>query len=195
MKKFLLTIFVLCSLTAVTFPQQANNRTANDDVLISKGHPTVYITFERYGKAIDISQSRLAEPGNTTLSRQQGRDVWLRLHNNTRWTIEINSWSFYLIRQPNGSFGLNDGMEANIIYGVLEGDGRLVPYGGDSFSNSWLPPGHSVLFSVRRDHLSNNRSIFVAFRYEWESEHGFADGVEPTHRAEFDSYHLPENEH
>lgn len=198
MRKLLSVMLILSSLPVVGLAQHEKSPTAISDIRVSKNRPSVFLTFERFGKAINPMEARLAEKGGTSKSKEKGEDIWLRLHNNTRVLIEIPTWSLYLTRyqRPDGStaFGLSDGMEVSALYGVLESDGRHVLYGGDSFSNSLLPPGRSVIFSVSRDHLSKNRSIFVWFRYEWEWESrlGYAEGKEPSHRAEFYSYQLPE---
>jgi hypothetical protein len=198
MRHLLCTILLLCNLTSICLPQQVNSPASDDDVRLSKDHPAIYITFERRGKAINPMESRLAETGETSKSTEKGDDYWLRLHNNSRWAILIPTWSLYIgkkvspYRLSNGKsiLGLSDGMEVNTMYEVAENDGRVLPYGGDSHSQSWLPPGYSVIFSVSREHLSNGRSIYVYFNYEWESEQVYSNNLAPEHRIMYWGYRL-----
>ena len=178
MRKAFVAILFLSSLSAGGLSTEKNNSPTDKDVRILKDHPAVYITFERFGKSVDIINARIAESGEASKPIEKGEDIRLRLHNNTRWAIEFPTWSMYigkkdsLYRLSDGSnvFGLNDDQQVNVLYRVLESDGRYVPYGGDSFSHSWLPPGRSIIFSVNRNHLSNSRSIYVLFNYERESQ-------------------------
>src|SRR2546423_554526 len=140
--KFLLT-GLLFSLALSAAAQQTTTQTV-DDIRIAKDKPTVYLTFERFGKAIDPSRSRIAETQvATSESKKKGDDVWLRLHNNTRWSIVFRTWSYYFgkITKPyrpgeGSSFQLSDGMEVNTIYTVIESDGRRVASAGDTYNLS-----------------------------------------------------------
>jgi hypothetical protein len=198
MRKLLLALLIMCTLSAVCLPQQVNSPTPDGDIRISKEHPAIYITFERRGKAINPMESRMAETGEASKSKEKGDDYWLRLHNNSRWAILFPTWSLYFgkkvspYRLPDGKsiLGLSDGMEVNTKYQVVEDDGRVVPYGGDSYSQSWLPPGRSVIFSVTRAHLSKGRSIYVYFNYEWESGQVYSNNLEPEHRVMYWGYRL-----
>jgi len=198
MTKLPLTIFILCSLTVVGFSQQKKGSATGNDAGNSKEYPIVYITFERFGKAINPMDTRMAETGEPSKSKEKGEDVWLRLHNNSQWAITFATDSMYLgkrispYRSSDGSsiLGLNDGTEVSIQYQIEEEDGRRVPYGSDMSFASWLPPGRSVLFSVRRDHLSKNRSIFISFNYEWEKGQVYSNNLPPVHRSEYYSYRL-----
>jgi hypothetical protein len=193
MRNLVLALLVLSCFAATGLPQQDKNSVPDSDVRISKDKPGIYITFERLGKAINPMDARMAETGESSKSKEKGNDVWLRLHNNTRWAIGFPTLSLYLgkklspYRLPNGrnSFGLGDGMEVNVVYRVLESDGRVVPYGSDNSSSSLLPPGRSIIFSVRRDHLSKGRSIYVEFEYEWEFGQVYSNNLAPVHRTEY----------
>lgn len=199
MRKLLLALLIVCSLTTICWPQQVNSPTSSD-VRISKDHPAIYITFERRGEAINPMDSRLAETGETSKSKEKGEDYWLRLHNNSRWAILFPTWSLYVGKKVSpyrlsdgGSIlGLSDGMEVNALYTVVEDDGRVVPYGGDSYSQSWLPPGRSIIFSVSREHLSKGRSIYIYFNYEWERGEVYSNNLSPEHRSMYWSYRLRE---
>jgi hypothetical protein len=201
MRYLLITLLLLCSVTTVCLPHQANIPASDGDIRLSKDQPAIYITFEGRGKAINPMHSHLAETGETSKSKERGEDYWLRLHNNSRWAILFPTWSLYIgkkvspyrLSDGHSVLGLSDGMEVNAMYQVVEDDGRIVPYGGDSHSESWLPPGRSVIFSVSREHLSKGRSIYVYFNYEWESGQVYSNNLEPEHRVMYWGYRLRED--
>jgi hypothetical protein len=200
MKNLLLTSLVLLSLAATGLPQD-KSPVSDADIRLSKEKPGIYITFERLGKAPNPMDARLGETGEPSKSKERGNDVWLRLHNNTRWAIGFRTWSLYVgksvtpYRLPNGanSFGLGGGMEVNVVYRVEESDGEVVPYGGDNSSYSLLPPGRSIIFSVMREHLSKGRSINVEFEYEWEFGQTYSNNLAPVHRSEYYGTRLQED--
>ena len=116
------------------------------------------------------------EPSDASNSKQKGSDVWLRLHNNTCWPIELLTFGMYLPKKRpdekpvdwiKRARYLGNDTEISVAYDVQEKDGRhhFSPF--DSFSVSRIPPGVSVIFSVAREDLSKERSIFVDFNYEW----------------------------
>ena len=199
--KALLAVLIVCMLTVVCISQQVNPPTLGSDVRISKDRPAIYITFEHRGKAINPMDSRLAETGETSKSKEKGEDYWLRLHNNSRWAVLIPTRSLYvgkkvspfLLSDGGSILGLSDGMEVNAHYTVVEDDGRVVPYGGDSDSESWLPPGRSVIFSVNREHLSKGRSIYIYFNYEWERGEVYSNNLPAEHRSMYWGYRLRED--
>jgi len=201
MRHLLLTLVLLCCPTTICLAQKADGPALDGDIRLSKDHPAVYITFERRGKALNPMESRLAETGETSKSKERGEDIWLRLHNNSRWAIQFPTWSLYLgkkvspYRLSDGKsiLGLSDGAEVNAVYQVVEADGRVVPNGGDTSSQSWLPPGCSVIFSVSREHLSKGRSIYVYFTYEWESGQTYSNNLAPEHRSMYWGYRLRED--
>jgi len=197
LKYVLPVLLMVCCLASAVIAQQPSGP-AVDDVRLSKDHPAVYITFERRGRAVDPMKARLAESEVTTSQRPAGDDYYLRLHNNSRWAIRFSTISWYMgnsvsaIRLSNGQsvLGLNDGLEVNAFYSVEESDGRRVPYGGDTYSQSWLTPGRSVLFSVARAHLAEGRSIFIDYRYEWEDGQEYSNNLAPEHRSMYWGYRL-----
>jgi hypothetical protein len=201
MRYWLLMSVLFFSLTNICWPQQVNKQLSGGDIRLSKDQPAIYITFERRGKAVNPMDSRLAETGETSKSQEKGDDIWLRLHNNSRWAILFSTRSLYVgnkispYRLSDGKsvLGLSDGMEVNAVYQVVENDGRVVPFGGDMHSLSWLPPGRSILFSVNREHLSKGRSIYIYFNYEWEREEQFSYNLSPEHRSMYWGYRLRED--
>lgn len=200
MRNLFLTLMLFGSLTPICLSQHVNNAASDADIRISKDHPSIYITFEKRGKAVNPMDSRLAETGQPSKSKEKGDDIWLRLHNNSRWAILFPTWSLYIgknvspYRLSDGKsvLGLADDTEVNAKYQVVEDDGKILAYGGDSYSQSWLPPGRSVIFSVNREHLSKGRSIYVYFNYEWESGQVYSNNLSPEHRSMYWSYRLQE---
>lgn len=167
--------------------------------LIDEDKPSVYLEFEQFGKAGDWKQARLGEE-SAQPKIEKGKDVWLRLYNNSCWELKIPTFSMYTSKIPDPAnpgkmkiaFGqLPDATMANVFYKVEEQDRKQVVWGGDSHSNSWLPPGYSVLFPVYREHLENSRSIYVDFNFGWETKQ-FSNNLDPLHRSFFWGYRLEE---
>src|ERR1044072_4584820 len=101
MRNLLSALLILCSLAVIGLPQQKKNLASDDDIRISKDQPTIYITFVRSGKR---------EPVHNSESKE---GVWLRLHNNTKWT---------LLLEASGAggkvFARGDEEEVGMYYGV-----------------------------------------------------------------------------
>jgi len=199
MSKPLALVTILVALSRLAVAQSAPCD-ASKDVRIDKTNPGIYLTFERLGKAVNSPSTRLMEPSDSSNSKQNGSDVWLRLHNNTCWTIQLLTFSMYMPKKkPDEKQGdwikrigyLENNTEISLDYDVVEKDGRRHFSPFDSFAASNVPPGVSVIFSVARDDLSKERSIYVDFHYAWEvNERGYARANEPEHRVEYSSYDL-----
>jgi hypothetical protein len=196
----LLPLVIILLATYSTAVAQAAPCDASKDARIDKNNPGVYLTFERLGKAVNPLDTRLMEPSDASNSKQKGSDVWLRLHNNTCWPIQLLTFSMYLPKKRpderpadwiKRARYLENNTEISIAYDVQEKDGRRHFSPFDSFSVSRIPSGASVIFSVAREDLSKERSIFVDFNYEWEEdERGSTRTNEPQHRVEYRSYDL-----
>ena len=87
--------------------------------------------------------------------------------------------------------GLCDGTEVSIRYGIEDAGGKPIPWGVDFGAISMLPPGASVVFSVRRDHLENGRSIRILYRYRKEGEKRKLEDYGSEHWVYFKSSDLP----
>jgi hypothetical protein len=202
MQRFVFVLVLFTRIATTSSVQQVDHTTSNDDIRLSKDKPGIYLTFERRGKGIDPMQTRMAETGNTSKSKEKGQDIWLRLHNNTRWAILFPTWSLYVgpgvapFRLSDGTsvLSLSDGMEVSAKYQVEESDGKVVPYGIDVSSQSWLAPGRSIIFSVDREHLTKGRSIYVYFTYEWERGQQYSNNLSPEHRSMYWGYRLQEDD-
>ncbi len=200
MKKIVLILSFLFTFSTFAFPQQKGVCENTKDYRLDKNNPTVYLTFERFGKAKDDwKQSKLGEWSDKS-KIEKGNDVWLRLHNNSCWDISFQTDSLYISKiaslddpnKPKIVFGaLEDGAITNIQYRIEEQNRKQVLYGSDMSSLSALASGKSVLFCVFREHLSNSRSIYVDFNYEWEKDN-WSNNLAPLHRSFFWGYRLKE---
>ena len=178
--KLLITVVAICVLVEAVSAQRGGSRRARRDVHISKQHPTIYITFEGSGRE---------------------RDVWLRLHNNTRWVIQVPAVEMYMGRDvvpyrladEYRLAGKGRGAVAKPRYYVERSDGT--PVTTDQVDTSFgapVPPGHSVLFNVSREHLSKGHRVYLIFSYQWESGQDYEGAREPIHRVGFDGDRLLE---
>jgi hypothetical protein len=136
--------------------------------------PSVELTFDHFGKAIDLRDQRIAETGEPVGLREPGSDIWLRLRNNSEFLISFATFSMYVgpktepvtAADGRGLLALSEGMEVNVIFGIEDSTGRPVPYGGDVSSKSWLPSGRSIIFGVPRQLFSNDHSVFVEYNID-----------------------------
>jgi len=181
---------VICSslLNTATAQRRSGSRIA--DVRISKNHPTVYVTFERAGKRESRRHGESSE------------GVWLRLHNNTRWRIDLQAYGLSNI------FIEGNEKEVGFYYEVAaipkpssrfreippspvaeEQECKLPVVGyGDLRSGIELAPGESILFSVPREHLCKNLYVKLDFRYAWQPQWG----DEPLHSVRFYGLDVPD---
>jgi hypothetical protein len=163
----------------------------------------IEITFEHFGEALNPLEQHMMEKGerNKSLIKQSAEaanGVWLRLRNSSPLPIKFRTDSFYLprpncgVKLANGANGpgVCDGSEVSIQYLIEEAGGKTVSYGLDFGSESVLPPGGSVLFSVARVHLDNGRIIFVGFSYLKENEKHELENHGSPHRVSFRSSQL-----
>jgi WD40 repeat protein len=141
----------------------------------------VYITFEHYGDMTDPGELRMVEsdePRQSKLKKPAAESsaVWLRLHNDSPLPIKIPTQSMYLpnpkcfFQLPGGQkvFGLCDGREVSIWFGLEDKDGKALPYGFDFGSSAILLPRTSALFAVPREALRGGN--VVRFDYSFQKE-------------------------
>ena len=153
-------ILILSVILIVTPISWAQRRVTNPR--LSKSRPSVYITFDHVGKIIPVSSE---EPADR---------VWLRLHNNTRWPIILET-----DRVVTRKYGA-----AALFWDIFcEGPDpfSLTQHCVDCASKP-LASGHYVLFTVRRGDLGKGCAIRVKFSYGWEANSG-----EPEHFVYFQS--------
>lgn len=208
--KILLSLALLCGFASDGPAQRHKQGTSKADVVLSRGKPTVYVTFERAGERKPVH----AEESN--------KGLWFRLHNNTRWTISFCTESSYIGRKTSALrlsdgrvvLGLRESTEVSACYEVevvrayesgRTQDGGLFmerpvniqnpPIGtrGHLLGTSWLPSARSVIFSIPREHLAKYLAIYVSFNYEWETGERDTGRGEPQHRVYFLASDLPED--
>jgi hypothetical protein len=212
-----LILQIVCVLLVVSVRVESQNKVAPKpcsaglDVPLSSGDPTVYLTYDHDGDQ-KTPDARLLQAGtpeessksNNIQARRGAKFLWLRIHNNTPWTIGFPTESLYIgaaitawhLCGGVGVLGLRDGLEVNACYLVdtTERNGEMpprVPGRIDVVATSWLPPGRSVIFQVPQEYVSEKFSVYLPFNYEWETENRHVRGGEPEHRAYFYARMLP----
>jgi len=150
---------------------------------IDSKHPTVFITFERKGKRTPLHYGESDE------------GIWLRLHNNTRWTLSFKSFG---VPKELGEIGFFYEVEKVVTEETgsifQESKAEEMPLGyrvNHFYSPFLLQPGKSITFSIPLEHLGKNRKIAVSFNYEWENKGKHELDVEPQHKVFFYSSKIP----
>ena len=198
---FGLALTLVAAASAIAQPQSSCG--TSNDVRIVKENPTVYLTFESFGKALSLGEQKMLQNDQQEKSRQKGNDVWLRVHNNTCWPISLKQFGMYVPKRQAGEepgerfkrMGiLDDGAETGLFYSVMK-DGNHIGYSGiDTFDYVRLLPGRTTLFSVNRDALKDGQSIRLSFNYDWEFQRGAVRKSyivnEPGHYIEYSAYDL-----
>lgn len=192
MTKTLMLILLLLCLSTVGYAQHSKPRRVKTEVRLSRNKPTVYITFERAGKREPLEAGESDE------------GIWLRLHNNTRWTITFPAFG---VPETLGEVGMFYEVEAirNIeTYRDAPKSGESqrqeqaaqeTPVGyrlGHVSSTVQLPPGDSIVFSVPREHLNKGLALHLSFSYEWQNQDDVFAGRDPRTYVYFYSSALPQ---
>ena len=182
--------------------------TAQADIEIAKLKDPVTITFEHYGEPIDEGAQRIGEYAKPHKRKDQpanvAKGIWLRLRNNSQLPITISTLSMYM--RPKGScrdvpatekiaFGLCNGQEADLKYGIRDKNGEWVPHGFDFGAIHVLLAGWSVVFSIDRSDIGNGRSIVVGFKFQKENEKGDLKDYGSDQTINFKSTDLPGQQH
>lgn len=195
----LLALFLTLNISNLTVLSQTKGACPiRSNIVREKNRPTVYLIFEKDGKRKPKYEGESAE------------GIWLRLYNNTAWAIHIYTEGYYeksmfsslLICGNVKDEGLRNGLEVAPLYYVeATNDNVAVPKinrGHRHLDPSiWLPSGHSLLFSVPREHLAKFLQVSIWFSYEWEWERVKGgrlerDSQEPLHVVSFNNQDLPE---
>jgi hypothetical protein len=196
MKKLVLSLLVsLLCLSSVSGKQQSSQDRSRS-ILIRKDRPSVYIEFERSGKAPPLFE------------REKEERIWLRLYNNTQWAINFCSFSVknqygragivYEVKRSRTSFGMPKGSSNQ---GALpeernQQESVRTPQGystADVCTPYSLGSGKSVTFSLPREHLGKN--LYIEFEYwpEWENRDNEL-GNFPKYSVSFGNQELPSGE-
>ena len=135
---FLLTAFGINAQTPADKPSKLDAK-----------RPSVYISFERVGKASPLYEG------------ESDQRIWLRLRNNTSLNIFT---CYFLVAKDYGDTGM---------YFTVDGpptskQTRPLGYGrADDCSVLTIKPGESALFSIPREDLQPRQKISVSFHYGW----------------------------
>ncbi len=184
---------------------ERERRIQQADAEVATWEGKIRISFESYGEPNDPMKSRLGEKARPHQKRkgqspQTATGVWLRFRNDSHLPVTFSTDSFYMntgakcgYTTSAGKFltGLCDGNEVSIQYGIEDAGGKTIPWGVDFGSISMLPPGASLFFSVRRDHLDNGRSILIHYMYRKEGEKRRLEDYGSTRSVYFRSSDLP----
>lgn len=201
MLKSIVVMFLSSLMVSTAMGQGKISCLKNEDVLLDKTKPAIYLTFERSGERTPRSPD------------ESSSGIWLRLHNNTHWPITTYAGS--LISLPKSAFTPLSGCQGNLL-GLLDGVEIAAAYFAEADAGSsasapkvlrhdslgsdiWLAPGQSLIFSVAREHLGKHLSIYVPFNYQWEQSEvkvtkGSLFGIandNVKHRVYFNDYQLP----
>ncbi len=199
--RIILIFIVAVSLPTALLAQRTKIRRANNNVRLQKDKPTVYISFVRFGERESFR----------TVDSENG--VYLRLHNNTRWTLVLQAYGAggYVFTKPDAEeIGMFYGVEEVPRIGIQMGTGdsenpslstqqpvkQIDPYENcEAALGYWsstvtiieLQPGKSFLFSLPREALCRNLRAYILYQYKWEND----NGSEPEHRVYFYGRDLP----
>jgi len=199
--RLLCLIFLLLSLPFIGLCQHPEDRNGlAKELLIKSNEPSVFISFEKSGKAHPLFQGETDDR------------YWLRLRNNTKGDIEF---CYFEVEKQYGDIAIRYNIEQENNFGseapvsstsqVLATQGNKtseasaaeqIPNGyalGDSCLVYRLSSGRSVLFSVPKVHLNRSDGSFridIPFKYGWE-DGSSVEGSPPRHIISFSSGKLP----
>lgn len=144
-------------------------------VKINQSKPSVFISFVKLGKREPL------EAG------ESNEGLWLRLHNNTRWTIWLPSFS---VPQGAGEIGLHydlEEMPTSVEQREKPGVCDCPQLYSLPHQASFKPvkPGKSVLFSIPGERLASKHMLRVFFFYDWEQLIDVVTNKEPNHFVYF----------
>lgn len=178
MKMRVVGLFALLVCLSAALGQQSSED-GRRGMLVRKDRPSVYVEFERSGRALPLFEGEKEDR------------IWLRLQNNTKWTIEFCSFS---VKEQYGSAG--------VVYEVKRQRSSSfqteakTPQGystGDTCTAYHLSSGKSLVFSVPREHLRTNLYLEIEFWPEWENKDNEL-GSFPQSYVSFSNHELPINE-
>ena len=125
--------------------------------------PSIFISLE----SVEIMKD--------SLRRKDEKRVWLRLRNNSRWTIKVDA-----------SGGVKGQDDASLYYDILDDKDNIKQRRACHVcSIVGLARGKSILFAVPYEELEKAASLRIQFSYPWEDEVEVAPAIEPTHFVYF----------
>jgi hypothetical protein len=167
------TVFFIVAIVVVS-AQTRRPIKRSSEIRLSSDKPSVYISYVRSGKREPLRAD------------ENDEGVWLRLHNNTKWTIIFPAFD---VPETHGQVGMFYVLEP------VSADITDLPKGNEIrhvYSTEELGPGESVLFSVPREHLPKGVVLRVRFSYEWEDQADVFVGREVEHIVSFYASKLPQ---
>ncbi len=174
-------VFTLCFGGDVVCQTKRAADLTRNDVVIKPNETSVYLCVDR-----ELGNKR--KKGGSNL-------LWLRVHNNTVWTIRFRAERMGTLSQPlklsNGRIipGLTNRSTAFPEY-EFEPKKPGVQLGGPSWGDlgtaNWLPSNTSSLFAVPTKYFKLG-TLYLEYKYEWEFTGSIADESHaPIHRIYFD---------
>ncbi|MGH9928572.1 MAG: hypothetical protein ACREA9_04985 [Pyrinomonadaceae bacterium] len=179
------SLFCIGSISGNVSSQERNAANlTRENVVVTWNKPTVYICAD-----LKLNKSK----NNST---KDGNIVWLRVYNNTIWTIRFGATTGATLQKalvlPNGSrvAGLTDD---SVFFPRYEFESNSPnaeaerPAWGDFGTASWLPSNVSAVFSVPQKYFANGK-LFLTYKYQWEFTGTIGDESHaPVHRVYFDA--------
>jgi hypothetical protein len=182
-----LLAYFLCCVGSVSSQAKKAASLTRDDVVIRRNKATLFICADR----------KLIE----TNGKDKEEVLWLRLHNNTIWTIRFGAEKKGTFEKSlnlsNGKVipGLTGQSVAFPRYEIeanKTGTKSQMPEWGDFGTASWLPSNTSAVFSVPIKYI-NKGTLFLQYKYEWEFSGAIGDESHaPIHRVYFDIANISE---
>ena len=163
------------------FCQAINNRTlTRDDVVVNRDKPTVYIC---------------ADADLMNKDKEIGGDVWLRINNNTIWTIRFEAERMgtkqQLFKLPNGQ-KIAALSKASIAFPRYEIESKKTGEGlslwGDVHTFNWLLSNNSAIFKVPGKYFKDNL-LYIDIVYGWELVGTLARESNPPHHRVYFAVH------
>lgn len=156
---------------------QTGVRLTREDVVIKDDKPSIYLCADtKSGRSVPAA----------------GADVWLKLFNNTVWTIRFNAQragaALTPLRLSNGRTvaALQDSSFSYPRYQLEPksgGNGSSRPLWGGVGTSSWLPSGKYMTFKVPSKYFKDH-ILFLEYKYEWEFVGTVGqESYSPTHRV------------
>jgi hypothetical protein len=187
--RILLLVLAILAMPTLALGQRRGPNSRKPNLRLVRTRPSLFITFDHGGKREPLKAG------------EGGEGIWLRLHNNTRVTIFLPSFSVpKALGQAGMFYDIVLAVNRDYDYDPSLPDPGIqvkeVPAGytlGHTSGAYLLRPGQSVLFSVPREHLPEGVALKIAFNYEWELEDdlGAVRVGEPEHFVFFYSSSLP----
>lgn len=221
MLKYLISLLLVLGSAATVTSQRKAVPDTRKSVRVDEKKPTIYLEFVKVGtcrhaESFTVLTENPCQSKRKDIMINTFDAVWLRLRNNSRWSIELKAGNIYPSPKTDGYdlqdgravSGIADSVEMDIEYDVEAERGyeRVETEKGTEYKlidvqapyikrlgvsyRVFLPPGRSVILAVKREYLAKHLSVFVQYIYEWETSEKDSAFEEPRHRVYFSYYKL-----